>query len=193
MAVNSNGILLCGYYDGITCIWDLNKILNTVIVQKRFLYDFEKYIVFLEFVHNNTIQICDFDKSGKNFFTASLDGVVNIWKTQEEALDKLRQKNSITNRYDKDYFYPVFILGKINEDENIRNKCSVNASCWSCNSSYVITLISSRLKKRMQSDNDRVDNDSKRSSAIFVYDKTQNLVIRKFNQESNPIFNFNDC
>jgi len=185
MAVNDNGILLVGFYDGITCIWDLNKILNTVIVQKRFLYDYEKYILFLEFVHNNTIQICDFDKSGKNFFTASLDGIVNIWKIQDDVLEKSRTKNIIVNRYEKDYLYPVFILGKINEDENVRNKSSVNAACWSCSSSYVIAIISSRIKKRQQTEAiNGVDSDSKRSSAIFVYDKNQNSVIKKFNSES---------
>jgi len=183
MTVNSGGLLICGFFEGIVCIWDLNKILNTVINQRKFLYDFEKYILFLEYVHTNTIQICDFNKSGKNFFTASLDGNVNIWKTQDEVIEKLRLKNSsAVNRYEKDYQYPVYILAKMSEDENTRNKCSVNATCWSCSDSYVISIISSRLKKRLQSDNNEFSN--KRTSAILIFDKIQNSVIRKFNNES---------
>jgi hypothetical protein len=175
MVAGGNGLLINGYNEGLLCIWDLKKILKEVIDNKRFLCNFEQYLIFLEYVHNAMIHICEFDKfQGSHFITGSIDGNVLIWKIQSEALDYFRTLENPAHTYNisslintKDFIsgnmsinlsnsqknnftYPIFNIFKISDTDK-RTRCSVNAAAWTCQNNYLIALISSKPKRKNQS------------------------------------------
>jgi len=170
--IGPDGLLVCGYNEGLLCVWDFNKILHNIIDQKRFLCNFEQYLIFLEYIHNQLIQICEFNnKSGSHFLTGSIDGTVLIWKIQHFALQHFRsidnpsceynistlinQKDTISsnmgvnisNSQKNNFAYPIFSIYKISDSEK-RTRCSVNAAAWTCKNNYVVVIISSKPRKK---------------------------------------------
>lgn len=172
MMIGQQGLLVCGFSEGLLCVWDLNKILHNIINQKRFLCNFEQYLIFIEYIHNSLIQICEFsNKTGTHFLTGSIDGTVLIWKIQFPALEHFRtlenpattynistlinQKDIISgsmminnaNSQKNNFLYPIFSIFKISDIEK-RTRCSVNAAAWTCGNNYVVVIISSKPRKK---------------------------------------------
>jgi WD40 repeat protein len=149
-AHNKSGILVCGYNEGVICVWDIEKILHAIIINNKFVHEFERYILFLEYVHSSVIQISEFNKKGDYFITGSIDGCVLIWKVKEDVIKKMRTSNSSTlSESSETGIYPIFSIFRLTENEN-KTRCSVNAATWSSNNNYVIAMISSRNKKKTQ-------------------------------------------
>jgi hypothetical protein len=42
-AHNKSGILVCCYNEGVMCVWDIEKILQAIINNNKFVHEFEKY------------------------------------------------------------------------------------------------------------------------------------------------------
>jgi hypothetical protein len=152
MAVHKTpGILICGYNEGLICVWDIRRILDIVIKNDKFLYDFEKYILFLEYAHNSLVHISEFNKVGDYFITAGIDGHVLIWKVQENILKLQRRGQKPEDAY------PIFSIFKISENEE-RIRCSVNVAIWSTHNNYVVSIISSKSRKKTNNSNIPVEN-----------------------------------
>lgn len=209
-AHNRSGILVCGFNEGLICVWDLEKILDAVIMNDKFIFEFEKYLLFLEYAHNSLIQISEFNKLGNYFISASVDGNVLIWKILDDVLAQMRVGVSSSG------LYPIYSIFKLTEDENRIRSC-VNAATWSSKNNYIIALISSRKKKKaatgevktniqttntssgVNNTNSNASNNIsdhrnesvyKRTSAILVYDLNSNSAIRRYDSENG--FPFHD-
>ena len=181
MMVGPQGLLVCGFNEGLLCVWDLNKILLNIIDNKRFLCNFEQYLIFLEYVHSSLIQICEFNnKTGTHFLTGSIDGSVLIWKIQFPALEDFRRKENPSSCYNisslinqkeiisgsmiansiackkNNFVYPIFSIFKISDNEK-RTRCSVNAATWTCNNNYVVVVISSKPRKKTVVHNTKIN------------------------------------
>ena len=206
-AVGKKGLQIIGFNNGLICVWDIDKIVDDIYNKKKQLYDYEKYLLFLEFVHNDVTHFLEFNKNNTEFLTGSLDGNILVWKINDEIISKMRKGLQTTNKNDKDYIYPVFVSKKINEDEKLKTKCSVSACCWTSNFNYIICLISSKNKKKItpllvsnnlnaNSANNTYSNNNincqnnKRSSAMLVYDTHKEVVIKRLDEDNN--FNFHD-
>lgn len=175
MVAGGDGLLINGYNEGLLCIWDLKKILKEVIDNKRFLCNFEQYLIFLEYVHNAMIHICEFNNTiGSHFITGSIDGSVLIWKIQNDALEHFRQlanpastynisslihqrdiisgnmSTNLSNTKKNNFTYPIFNIFKISDTDK-RTRCSVNAAAWTCQNNYLVAMISSKPKRKNQS------------------------------------------
>jgi len=172
MMIGQEGLLVCGYNEGLLCVWDLNRILYNVIEQKRFLCNFEQFLIFLEYIHNQLIQICEFNnKIGSHFLTGSIDGTVLIWKIQHHGLQHFRtlenpsavynistlisKKDVISgnvatynlNIQKNNFVYPIYSIFKISDNEK-KTRCCVNAAAWTCKNNYVVVVISSKPRKK---------------------------------------------
>ena len=158
-----NKLLICGFSKGLCLIWDLKKILNFVFFERGFLYNFKQYLLYLDFPHNDVIQIIEVSKTNNLFFTGSIDGQIKIWKLNQESLSRNANKrvfsldNSICN-----------LEGLIVENET-HLKPFVNVAVWSCYNNYIIAIISS--KRKFNNEN------KKRSSSLFIYNTHTNKVI----------------
>ncbi len=141
VAHNFYGILVCGFNEGIMCVWDLDKILKGCLEQKKFLHEFENFVIFLECVHDSLIHLAEFNKRGDYFISGSVDGLVLVWKVQENILNQFRLG------LPTEPYYPIYSVYRITEGEN-KVKCNVNAVTWSSGNNYVAALISSRNRKK---------------------------------------------
>jgi hypothetical protein len=204
-AVGKTGLQIIGFQDGLICVWDIERIVDDVFGNRKQLYDFEKYLLFLEYVHNNITHFLEFNKQNTQFFSGSVDGNILIWKINEDVIKNMRMGTQTMNKYDKDYLYPVVVLKKINEDDKVKTRCSVNTCCWTNNSNYIICLISSKNKKKIHANsvnnninannlNNNPNTNStqlcKRSSSMLIYDANKESVIKRLDEENN--FNFHD-
>ena len=180
-------ILVNGFGDGLFCVWDLDKILKTVYTDKQNIFNVIQYLLFLEYPHNDVIQMVDFSKSNNKFFTGSVDGNLLIWTIKVDILNKFKEKKLSYKDYEyennESFEYPFFIEGKIIEDnidsDNINNKRikpSVNVAVWTCYDNFVVAIISSQKKK---------DSAKKRNSSLFVYDVHKKQQLYKLNNENN--------
>jgi WD40 repeat protein len=192
MAIGEPGILLCGFNEGVVCIWDLKRILDLTVKEKKFLIDFDKYLIFLEFVHSSLVHLSDFNKSGSYLYTGSTDGTVLIWKVHFDVIESMRLLNAPPDKASKDYIFPIFSMTSIKESDN-RVRCQVNAVIWSCYDNFIISLISSKKRKKALNGNEPNDsspNCQKRSSSITIFDLSKNKVVNKLSEENG--FNIHD-
>jgi WD40 repeat protein len=200
MVAGGDGLLINGYNEGLLCIWDLKKILKEIIDNKRFLCNFEQYLIFLEYVHNAMIHICEFNKitgPGSHFITGSIDGNVLIWKIQSEALDHFRTLENpshtynisslintkdiisrnmsinISNSQKNNFTYPIFNIFKISETDK-RTRSSVNACAWTCQNNYLIALISSKPKGKKQTSKQQNQNQNQNHNENPNHNQNQN-------------------
>ncbi len=124
-AVGKTGLQIIGFQDGLICVWDIERIVDDVFGNRKQLYDFEKYLLFLEYVHNNITHFLEFNKQNTQFFSGSVDGNNLIWKINEDVIKNMRKGTQTMNKYDKDYLYPVVVLKKINEDDKVKTICLI--------------------------------------------------------------------
>ncbi|MCQ2817211.1 MAG: hypothetical protein MJ252_08105 [archaeon] len=200
---NVNGILVCGFNDGLLCLWDMNKILDETISRNRFIYDYEKFILFFNYVHSSFIPFIEFTLDSNFFLSGSTDGTILIWSIQKEVLEKIRMIeekhfNSL-NAPKPQILYPIFSIFKMTEDDD-RTRCSVNVAMWTKKSNYIVAIISSKQRKKgfqsknllpngLIGNNEYVnDHSNKRSSALLVYSLKQNQIIKKYNAEKGLSF-----
>lgn len=204
-AVGKTGLQIIGFQDGLICVWDLERIVDDVFGNRKQLYEFEKYLLFLEYVHNNITHFLEFNKYNTQFLTGSVDGNILIWKINLDVIKNMRKGIQTMNKSDKDYLYPVVVLKKINEDDKVKTRCSINTCCWTNNSNYIICLISSKNKKKINTTvvtnninsnnlnqivNTNSSQSNKRSSSMLIYDANKEYVIKRLDEDNN--FNFHD-
>jgi hypothetical protein len=189
MAIGEPGVLLCGFNEGIVCIWDLKRILDLIMKEKKFLIDFDKYLIFLEFVHSSLVHLSDFNKTGNYFYTGSTDGTVLVWKVYLDVIENLRLLNAPIDKTAKNYIFPVFSITSIKESES-RVRCQVNAVIWSCYDNFIIALISSKKRKKGLNNEDNNLDSQKRSSSITIFDLGKSKVVNKLSEENG--FNIHD-
>jgi WD40 repeat protein len=197
MAVSPLGILVCGFNEGILSIWDLDRILNVTIVNKKFLIDFDRYLIFLEYTHSSLVHLTDFNKKGNYFYTGSTDGSVLVWKVHADIIQQIRQANVVVDKTVRDYVFPVYSIFNIKESDG-RVRCQVNAVIWSCCDNFIISLISSKKRKRtlnnpnegVHAGNSNGEASCKRSSSINIYDINRNSIINKLSEDNG--FNIHD-
>ena len=189
---NKSEILVCGYNDGLICVWDIKRIFDDTIKNKKFILDFSSYVLFLEYVHNSLVQFSEFCTSGKYFITASVDGSVNVWIVKEHIINSIRNNIYILE-------FPIYCIQTITESED-RVRSSVNVAMWTKKNNYVIIIISSKPRKKHINDNqnnlshinnnnnqnnnnnNNQENNPKRSSSLIVYSLSLNRIIKKYNE-----------
>ena len=55
-----NGLVVSGFYDGLVCIWDTQRLLDIAIKNKEFLANFTQYVFYAEFCHRTTVHLIEF-------------------------------------------------------------------------------------------------------------------------------------
>ena len=208
---NSIGIIVCGYNDGLISVWDINSILNYSIIKKKFILEFNQYIFFLDYIHDSTVHIVEFNSNNNDYFlTGGVDGLVLIWYVKKDVISGIRNKNFFKKNSS------IICIYKIEESSD-RIRCSVNVSIWSKIKNYVISIISSKPRKKgihsnlnnnnnnnnnvnnnnnMDIDNNSEDNNNnnnanKRTSALIIYSLALNKIIRKYTS-NNSVLSLND-
>lgn len=212
---SKSGLLVCGYSDGIMCVWNMEEILDDSILKRKFIHEFDKYVLFLDYVHSSVIHLSEFSSNHEHFITGSMDGNVLVWTVKMQTIAYIRQMHRL-NKPLKFFEFPIICESKISESEE-RTRCSVNVVIWTKSSNYVVAIISSKQRKRLienknkQSGNNNINNNAnntiqnnpanpsnegvhsaKRSSAIIVYSLQNKKIIKKYN-ENNQFSCHDEC
>ena len=189
VAVNNKmEILVCGYNDGLICVWDIKRIFDDSIKNKKFILDFSSYVLFLEYVHNSMVQFAEFCSSGKYFITASVDGSVIIWTVKDYIINLMRI-NILESKKIPILEFPIYCIQTITESED-RVRSSVNVAMWTKKNNYVVIIISSKPRKKyineVKNNQNKIDNKEnivlRRSSSLIVYSISLNNIIKKYNE-----------
>ena len=202
VANNQCGILISGFSDGLMSVWDIQTILDDHFKKHKFIHEFEKYVIFLEYVHNSVIHLSEFSTNNDYFITGSMDGNVLVWLVRKDKLINIRNiRNS--NKTMTPYEFPIYCVSTISESED-RTRCNVNVVIWTKNSNYVVAIISSKQRKRIidknKDSNHNINTNheqpednshsSKRTSSLIVYSIHSKKIIRKYNEQNG--FNCHD-
>ena len=189
VAVNNKmEILVCGYNDGLICVWDIKRIFDDSIKNKKFISDFSSYVLFLEYVHNSMVQFAEFCSSGKFFITASVDGSVIIWTVKDYIINLMRI-NILESKKIPILEFPIYCIQTITESEDRVRSC-VNVAMWTKKNNYVVIIISSKPRKKyineVKNNQKEINNNQnillRRSSSLIVYSISLNNIIKKYNE-----------
>ena len=197
-----NGLVVSGFYDGLVCIWDTQRLLDIAIKNKEFLVNFTQYVFYAEFCHRTTVHLIEFSPDKNHFLTGSLDGTVLVWRILPDLVDSIRKDYYINRKLNYNDRIPVYTLTTICESED-RIKCSVNVATWTKKNNYIIAMISSKPRKKARIENNNNNNNvneleeenrnKKRTSSLIVYSLKLNKIVHKYNDKSGTKgLNFSD-
>ena len=196
-----NGLVVSGFYDGLVCIWDTQRLLDIAIKNKEFLVNFTQYVFYAEFCHRTTVHLIEFSPDKNHFLTGSLDGTVLVWRILPDLVDSIRKDYYINRKLNYNDRIPVYTLTTICESED-RIKCSVNVATWTKKNNYIIAMISSKPRKKARIENNNNNNvneleeenrNKKRTSSLIVYSLKLNKIVHKYNDKSGiKGLNFSD-
>ena len=182
-----NGLLVSGFHDGLVCIWDTTRILDSAIQKREFLHNFAQYAFYAQLCHRTTVQLVEFSPDKTHFLTGSLDGTVLVWKIFPELIVAIRKDYYLKREYNCFNRIPVSNITTICESDD-RIKCSVNVATWTKKNNYIIAMISSKARKKPRTDYNEIeiedDNSKKRMSSLIVYSLKLNKIIHKYNEHS---------
>ena len=183
-----NGLLVSGFHDGLVCIWDTTRILDAAIQKREFLHNFTQYVFYAQLCHRTTVQLVEFSPDKTHFLTGSLDGTVLVWKIFPELIASIRKDYYLKREINLFNKIPVSNITTICESED-RIKCSVNVATWTKKNNYIISMISSKPRKKPRTDYNEIDieediNSKKRTSSLIVYSLKLNKIIHKYNEHS---------
>ena len=203
VANNQCGLLISGFGDGLMSVWDIQTILDDHFKKHKFIHEFEKYVIFLEYVHNSVIHLSEFSSNNEYFITGSMDGNVLVWLVRKDKLINIRNIRNSNKTIMIPYDFPIYCVSTISESED-RTRCNVNVVIWTKNSNYVVAIISSKQRKRIMDKNKDINHNinsnheqqednshsSKRTSSLIVFSIQSKKIIRKYNEQNG--FNCHD-
>ena len=203
VANNQCGLLISGFGDGLMSVWDIQTILDDHFKKHKFIHEFEKYVIFLEYVHNSVIHLSEFSSNNEYFITGSMDGNVLVWLVRKDKLINIRNIRNSNKTIMIPYDFPIYCVSTISESED-RTRCNVNVVIWTKNSNYVVAIISSKQRKRIIDKNKDINHNinsnheqqeenshsSKRTSSLIVFSIQSKKIIRKYNEQNG--FNCHD-
>ena len=133
VANNQCGLLISGFGDGLMSVWDIQTILDDHFKKHKFIHEFEKYVIFLEYVHNSVIHLSEFSSNNEYFITGSMDGNVLVWLVRKDKLINIRNIRNSNKTIMIPYDFPIYCVSTISESED-RTRCNVNVVIWTKNS-----------------------------------------------------------